>query len=222
VDYKVLDSCVACDSHNLKLVLELGHHQLANDYLDDADQIETFPLGLNLCRNCFHAQLTVVVNPERMFKNYLYVSGTSTTLLKYFETLRDKIIKEHGGSGKLLDIGSNDGTFLSTFSNSEWLTMGVDPAINLIPQSTKLGVITIPTFFTEQLSDLLAKDFNVIVAMNVFAHTANPLDVLLGIKKLLHPTGFAYIQTSQSTTFIHKLVCKIKYIYTCIDNKVCI
>jgi len=199
--YKLLDHCVACDSTDLSLVLDLGGQQLANEYSLVKTDPDTFPLALYLCSHCFHSQLSIAVNPTRLFRDYLYVSGTSETLYKYFEKLRDQIVLEHGANGKLLDIGSNDGTFLSTFNETGWSTLGIDPAVNLITESTGRGVRTVPAFFTEELAGLLAPDFNVVVAMNVFAHTANPLDVLLGIKKTLGKNGVAYIQTSQANMF---------------------
>ena len=201
VDYTPLVHCVACDSIELKLVLDLGRQQLANEYMIGKHQPETFPLALNLCVDCFHSQLSIAVNPERLFRDYSYVSGTSETLYQYFENLRDQIILENGETGKLLDIGSNDGTFLSTFNETGWSTLGVDPAVNLIPESTGRDVRTIPAFFTAELAELLSTDFDVVVAMNVFAHTANPLDVLMGVKKTLGKNGTAYIQTSQANMF---------------------
>ena len=136
-----------------------------------------------------------------MFREYNYVSGTSKTLYNYFQWLREEILRNHGQEGMILDIGSNDGTFLSTFNGTLWTKLGVDPAVNLIREALKLDVLTIPSFFTHELSNLLSPNFNVIVAMNVFAHTADPLDVLLGIKNCLSDDGIAYIQTSQANMF---------------------
>jgi hypothetical protein len=137
-----------------------------------------------------------------MFRDYSYVSGTSKTLSDYFEYLTDKILTEFGSSGKLLDIGSNDGTFLSKFNSTKWTTLGVDPAVNLIQSSISNGAITIPTFFSFELSKILAKDFDVIVAMNIFAHTSNPLEILIGINECMKINGKAFIQTSQANMFI--------------------
>lgn len=201
MDYQKLDNCVACGGLNLSLVIDLGYHPLANDFLPLGTKLETFPLVLNRCDDCFHGQISIAVNPERMFREYSYVSGTSNTLYSYFEWLRKVIIRNHGQEGMILDLGSNDGTFLSTFNGTLWNKLGVDPAINLIREALKLDVLTIPTFFTEKFSNLLSSNFDVIVAMNVFAHTAEPLDILLGIKNCLNENGIAYIQTSQANMF---------------------
>lgn len=201
MNYQTLDHCVACGGQNLNQIIDLGHQPLANDFLPLGTNLETFPLSLNYCDNCFHGQISIAVNPERMFREYNYVSGTSQTLYEYFEWLREEIYRNHGDTGKILDIGSNDGTFLSTFNGSSWATLGVDPAINLIREALRVGVMTIPSFFTEKLSNLLSPNFDVVIALNVFAHTAEPLDILLGIKNCLDVNGIAYIQTSQANMF---------------------
>jgi SAM-dependent methyltransferase len=198
---RTLSECVACGAEDLDLVLDLGNQPLANDYLEVNEKFEFFPLALMRCESCFHGQLSYSVDPARLFRNYAYVSGTSDTLYKYFISLRDSILKKHGPRGKILDIGSNDGTFLSVFKESEWAFLGIDPAVNLIPESAKNGVITIPTFFNPQIASLLADDFDVVVAMNVFAHTPEPLEILKAIKAVLSPSGTAYIQTSQANMF---------------------
>jgi hypothetical protein len=201
LNYQTLDNCVACGGQNLSQIIDLGYQPLANDFLPPGTNLETFPLALNKCDDCFHGQISIAVNPERMFREYNYVSGTSQTLYEYFEWLREEIFRDHGYEGMILDIGSNDGTFLSTFNGTSWTKLGVDPAINLIREALRLGVITIPSFFTEKLSNLLSSNFDVVIALNVFAHTAEPLDILLGIKKCLDENGIAYIQTSQANMF---------------------
>lgn len=200
-EYSTLTHCVACGGEDLSITLDLGEQPLANDFLEPGSVLSLFPLALMLCRNCFHSQLSIAVNPERLFSKYSYVSGTSNTLSSYFETFAARITRQFSAEGKLLDIGSNDGSFLQKFSISDWQTIGIDPAINLIPESAGRGVVTIPTFFDEKISKLLASDFDVIVAMNVFAHTKDPLGILRGISNCLSRDGRAFIQTSQANMF---------------------
>ena len=199
--YELLFSCIACGSRDLQLTLDLKSQPLANNYVLTQGTLETFPLSINTCKECFHTQLGVSVEPEIMFENYAYVSGTSKTLSRYFDSFAESIIKTHGGKGKLLDIGSNDGSFLEKFKNTDWNTIGVDPAINLIVESHSKGVATIPSFFNSRISDVLANNFDVIVAMNVFAHTKEPLEILKCIELCLSSSGTAYIQTSQANMF---------------------
>mgnify|MGYP003344300766 CR=1 FL=1 len=80
-----ITECIACGSSNIEILLDLQNQPLANSYKDKKDDSEElFPLAINVCRECYHVQLTHKVNPNLLFKNYLYVSGTSKTLSDYF------------------------------------------------------------------------------------------------------------------------------------------
>jgi SAM-dependent methyltransferase len=197
-DFKELNACVACGESSLVATLDLGSQPLANDFLAPGSVLDAYPLKLMRCKNCFHSQLSIAVDPARLFREYSYVSGTSETLSNYFEKLTKNIVTRFGSGKKILDIGSNDGSFLEKFAQSDWLTLGVDPAVNLIPESAARNVITVPTFFDRRIATLLTDDFDVIVAMNVFAHTQNPLEILNGISRCLADSGRVFIQTSQA------------------------
>jgi SAM-dependent methyltransferase len=201
LDFTPLLNCVACDNTISEVTLDLGKQPLANDFLEVYTVLETYPLKLMRCSNCFHSQLSIAVNPDRLFRQYSYISGTSETLSNYFEFLTSKILSEFGLAGKILDIGSNDGSFLAKYVGTQWSAIGIDPAVNLIPISLSKGVLTVPAYFNQKTAKLLTKDFDVIVAMNIFAHTNNPLEILLGIKECLKDNGKAYIQTSQAEMF---------------------
>jgi SAM-dependent methyltransferase len=201
LEFIPLLNCVACNEIISEVTLDLGNQPLANDFLETATGFEIYPLKLMRCGKCFHSQLSIAVNPSRLFRNYSYISGTSETLSKYFDFMVKKIISDFGPTGKILDIGSNDGSFLSKFIKTNWNGFGVDPAVNLIPISISKGVLTLPTFFNQKTAQLLAPDYDAVVAMNIFAHTDNPLEILLGIKECLKESGRAYIQTSQAEMF---------------------
>ena len=93
VSYKMKDECRVCGTKT-KSLLDLESQPLANNYTRFHDTLdynphhinaeEKYPLHLHYCENCFHTQLNCVVHPDKLFKNYLYVSGTSQTLRDYF------------------------------------------------------------------------------------------------------------------------------------------
>lgn len=202
VDFEEIRECVACASVELKPVLNLGNQPLANSYSKHKEIQKQYPLELMVCLRCFHSQLSISVNPNILFADYAYVSSTSSTMRQYFKKLQKRIVDERGETGKILDIGSNDGTFLSQFNQTSWKKLGVDPAVNLIPYSLENKVITIPYFFDKSVSNLIASDFDVVVAMNVFAHTSNPLEILEAISQITKKDATVYIQTSQANMFI--------------------
>ena len=76
--------CLCCNSTN-KLLLDLKYQPLANNFHQQYEICPIYPLKLMYCSNCFHCQLSHAVNPEVLFKNYKYVSGTSQTGLTFFK-----------------------------------------------------------------------------------------------------------------------------------------
>ena len=113
-DYIKKNTCRICSSKGLQEVLDLKNQPLANSY-HRGEELPEFPLSLNLCTECFHLQLGVVVNPDLMFKDYLYVSGTSKTLHEYFEGFVDICSTFVCAENSVLDIACNDGTQLDKF-----------------------------------------------------------------------------------------------------------
>ena len=118
--FKKINVCRCCKNKNLIKVLNLGMHPLANSYVSKPKKIKKFPLELMICTYCFHLQLSVVVNPDLLFKNYLYVSGTTKTLNNYFEYFAGFAIKSFKSKNKVkpvsvLDIACNDGSQLDKF-----------------------------------------------------------------------------------------------------------
>lgn len=196
--YKYLNKCVCCGSIIAKTVLDLNDQALANSYLKTKSEVEyRYPLKLNFCVFCTHLQLTIAVDPDLLFKNYLYVSGTSKTLLNYFKGFVD-IVQEYNQTGKrVLDIACNDGSQLDSFKERGYETFGIDPAKNLYEISSKNHKV-LCNYFNEDTAKELDGKFDVIVAQNVFAHVSNPLKFLETCKTILAPGGTIFIQTSQA------------------------
>ena len=84
--YTKLKNCLACNSKKLRQVLDLKKQPLANSYLKNTKVNEKkYELKVNACLECTHLQLSIAVNPEKIYKNYDYVSGTTLTYKKYMK-----------------------------------------------------------------------------------------------------------------------------------------
>lgn len=197
-DYTVLYECLCCGNTSIEGFLDLGVQPLANNLLKkESDTTPEFPLQVNHCSNCWHSQLSISVDPEVLFADYYYVTGTSKTMHLYCESLANWIYELRGHKhSKILDIASNDGTFLDKFNQYGWELHGIDPAENLRESSEEKGIKTHVNFFGADDVDFGTK-FDVITALNVFAHVPNPLKFLKECKKHLAKDGTILIQTSQ-------------------------
>lgn len=198
-----LQKCLCCGETDMRTVLDLGNQPLANTY-HTGEKLDVFPLKLNLCQNCWHLQLSHAVHPDLMFKNYLYVSGTSNTLREYFDSFVDITLQYNKNPKNVLDIACNDGTQLDSYKKKGIETYGIDPAENIYPISSGKGHNIVLDYFTnDSVKKFKNTKFDIITAQNVFAHNTYPLEFLKICKEILSDDGNLFIQTSQANMVIN-------------------
>lgn len=196
--------CFCCGNDNLKTILDLGSQPLANNYHNNLTFQENYPLKLNLCDNCFHLQLSHTVNPDLMFRHYLYVSGTTQTLKDYFDMFAKKTLEYNPNAKTILDIACNDGTQLDSYLKLGLKTYGIDPAKNLYDGTVSKGHNVICDYFSNESADKFKNiKFDIITAQNVFAHNKYTTDFLESCKKIMHDDSILYIQTSQANMILN-------------------
>ena len=196
-----LKNCLACNSKNLRQVLDLNLQPLANSYLKNKHLKEKkYPLKVNACLNCNHLQLSIAVNPKKIYQNYDYVSGTTDTYKKFmkkFFRFCIKINKKEFIYKNILDIGCNDGSQLDVFKSNNFKTYGVDPAKNIFKISSKKHNV-ICDFFNKKVVAKINNKFDFIISQNSFAHNPKPIEFLKNAKELMHEKSLLIIQTSQA------------------------
>ena len=219
--YKVINECRCCGHKKLIEYLDLKEQPLANSYHKEGEELPTFPLAARLCPKCFHSQLSVVVDPDEMFKHYLYVSGTSQTLRNYFdffaEWTRDLYFMSNREEPQnVLDIACNDGSQLDSFKKLGLTTYGIDPAMNIVPLAAEKGHFVMMRYWSNETADLYLRKvhtmddptprtqapFSIITAQNVFAHTHDVAEFLAACKRVMNKRSLLFIQTSQSEMFL--------------------
>ena len=134
--------CRSCGNTELKRVVSLGYQPLANNLTNKKDEkCDLYPLEVNFCQKCFNCQLSVAVDPKKMFSNYLYTSSTSKTFRDHFVKAAKKYSKELKLNKKksyIIDIGSNDGIALKPFMDLGFKkVLGIEPAKNLAKLANK-------------------------------------------------------------------------------------
>jgi SAM-dependent methyltransferase len=197
-----LERCRICKNKKLKKILDLGEMPLANAFLDknQLSQKEiSYPLRVVWCESCSLLQIDEIVPPEVLFKDYIYVSGTSEALRKHFEDLATEVVNNFklNSESLVIDIGSNDGTLLKEFKKHYLKVLGVEPADNISKMAQKNGIKTINNFFSEDIAKKIIKDngkADVITATNVVAHTNDLDDLLKGVSYLLKDDGVFVIE----------------------------
>ena len=78
--------CRGCNQQGLQIFLRLGNQPLANSFLKDPEEFADeakYPLDVYFCENCSLVQLVDVIDPSVLFRNYIYVTGTSETIAEH-------------------------------------------------------------------------------------------------------------------------------------------
>ncbi|MBI5728679.1 MAG: NAD-dependent epimerase/dehydratase family protein [Candidatus Magasanikbacteria bacterium] len=205
-------TCRVCIGQNLHGVLSLGSTPPANAFLrpDQLQLLEqSFPLELQLCRDCGFVQLADVVSPELLFRNYVYVSSTSPAFVSHFETFSETMIGRLSlpGGALVVDIGSNDGILLRPFKNRGRRVLGIDPAIKIAEMATSNGIETKPVFFSPTVAGEIVRDHgtaHLVTATSVFPHVDDLDEIVEGVKILLAPDGVFVIEAYYLRDLIEK------------------
>lgn len=199
MDCVPITECIACGDSNLELVLDLKKQPLANHYSKKTKK--KYPLAINRCTNCDHVQLTHLVDPAIIYKDYAYVSGVSKPLVAWFDQVVSLANEQYEETPKtVLDIGCNDGSMLDAWGKNVE-TYGVDPAENLYPISSGKGHNIHCGFFSGKEFD--GKTFDVITVLNAFAHNANQKDLLNNIKSIMHDDSILICSVSQADMILN-------------------
>ena len=206
-------SCRSCGNTHFERCVSLGTSPLANNLVDSPDEnITTYPLEMNYCTECHNCQLSVVVPPEEMFDNYLYVSSTSSKFVKHFEDAAEKYIEEFDldENSFVIDIGSNDGVALKPLKERGIKILGVEPARNLAEMANSNKIPTYNDYFNKDIvEDLVSKygKANLVTASNVFAHSDKLKEIATNAFDILDDNGVFVVEvqyllsTLQDLTF---------------------
>ena len=191
--------CRSCGSKNLRRVVSLGYQPLANNLLNKKDEkCELYPLEVNYCSKCHNCQLSVAVDPKKMFSNYLYTSSTSKSFQDHFIKAAKKYIRDFKLSRKhsyIIDVGSNDGVALKPFKDLGYKKIvGIEPAKNLAKIANKNKIKTINTFLDKKNLGKIKKNADLILASNVFAHSDKLKEMAECMFKLLSKNGVIIIE----------------------------
>ncbi len=191
--------CRSCGNTQLKRVVSLGYQPLANNLINKKEErCDLYPLEMNYCKKCHNCQLSVAVDPKKMFTNYLYTSSTSEVFRNHFVEAAKKYSKELKLNKKksyIIDIGSNDGVALKPFLDLGFKkVLGIEPAKNLAKLANMNKIKTFNGFLDKQNIKKIKKNADLILASNVFAHSDKLKEMADCMLSLLSKKGTIIIE----------------------------
>ena len=180
----------------IKPFMSFGKMPIANGFLnkEEFDKEFFFDMEIGFSEKCSLFQLKDHPTPEQMFNDkYPFFTGSSEAMKLHFQNYANFLKKDYIKSkSKIIEIGSNDGTFLSNFKNSNLDYVGFEPSGNVAELANKNGVKTINSFFGPSSLDLIKsfiKKTDVIFAANVICHIPDLISLVKTIDQLLSKDG---------------------------------
>ena len=215
--YDLVTDCRICGEAGLAHVLDLGAQPLANHLRYPSDPPpDPVPLDLRLCSSCRTAQISATVRPDELFGSYLWVTGTSVAARHYSDTFVDRVDSVLSGMDGaraatprfVVEVASNDGTFLRRFLERGWRALGVEPAGNIAEVAVASGIPTVTEFFGTELADGLQRDYgcaDVVVARNVIPHVVDVHSVIEGLATVAGDRGVVVIEAHSAEVILDEL-----------------
>ena len=206
-------TCRICARNRLQRFLSLGHTPLANSFLHSKEEFgdeKSYPIDVYYCEDCHLVQLLDVIDPEYLFRDYIYLTGTSETIaahnVSYAKTLVDLLKLEK--NDLVVEIASNDGSLLKCFQQYNVRTLGVEPAMNIAQIANERGIETIVRFFNSDEADDIREIYGkakVVIGNNVLGHVDEARDFLMGFTNLVAEDGFVVIEVPYLRDLIQRL-----------------
>ncbi|HCI04351.1 TPA: methyltransferase [Candidatus Peribacteria bacterium] len=193
-------TCRICGSDSIYSYINLGDQPPSNSFIafSEIPKEKTFPLIVNLCRDCGLSQLSEVVSSEDIFDDYLYLSSTSGALKRHYKSMIDAIIEEFklARNSLAVDIGCNDGITLSCYPKDQYRVLGIEPS-SAGKYAIAEGFNVIQAFFNKEQGKKIREEHGeaeVITATNVFAHVDDIISFAKGVHTLLDDDGIFVIE----------------------------
>ena len=207
--------CQICNKNNLFKFLDLGFQPLSDDLkkIEDGNRETMFyPLSVSFCKSCILLQNDFIVGDKKLYpKTYHYLPGITKDVVENFSKLSKFLIEKYDLNKKkdlIVDVGCNDGSLLKEFKkNGIEKILGIDPT-DTVYFAREKGITAVQDFFNIKTSSLIKKKFGkakIITTTNVFAHTNNLKEFILGIKKLLAKDGVFVIENHYLLDVVKKI-----------------
>ena len=178
--------------------LDLGNQPLANNYLRKNQLIKKekkYRLKVGINNESKLVSIEKPLTSKIMFnQNYPYRSSMSKTMIKSFKNLSD-FIKKKFHPKKILEIGSNDGSFLKNFSKKK--SIGIEPCSNVEQITKSKGYNTYSEYWNKNTAKKILKKngkIDLIYSANTISHIQNLDEVFKSINIILKDNGIIILE----------------------------
>ena len=146
--------CRMCRFKDFELLWDLKnatYGDLFKNNFEESLKVMFHPFVLVRCNNCDLLQLRDLTDISGQYDEYLYSSKTTNSLVDYYALTATRLMSEYEirPGNLIIDIGSNDGSFLLEFKDKGMRVLGIEPARPASVLAESCGINTLNEYFTQ-------------------------------------------------------------------------
>ena len=196
------DSSGICRSCNapVEFLLDFGNQPIVNNLRVEPGDVPKFPIEVGGCSYCGLVQILNPIDPAEFYTNY--ANSSSVKREPHLEKLIEKLESLLPKSAKIIDIGCNDGKFLSILRESGFEDLyGLEPTKNMSTLAISAGFRIYNSYLDLKKSEEIVANtgkFDCVVLRQVLEHIENLPDFGSALRNLLKPNGLLVIEVPDS------------------------
>lgn len=203
--------CRVCGSTALSGIVDLGQQCYTGRFPDaNSDDPPRIDLAIIRCEECNLVQLKHFHASEEMYgANYAYRSSITQTMKTHLNEIRELALQwfpvvAHNLKLRVLDIGSNDGTLLSYFSQDTSQLVGIDPCAMKHVESYPQTATVISDFFSTEAvrRESALESFDIVTSIAMFYDLDDPVGFARQVASLLSEQGVWITEQTHSHALI--------------------
>src|SRR3990167_1843097 len=201
--------CRICNSGRFHNILDLGNQALTGVFpKSNTEETPTGPLVLVGCLDCGLIQLKHSYDPIQLYgSNYGYRSGLNNSMLQHLGRKANFLqrVAKLEKDDIIIDIGSNDGSFLAFFPEKEVKLIGFDPAANKFKKFYRSDIDLIVEFFSNVTFNkkFPRKKAKIITSISMCYDLERPLEFVKQINSILADDGIWHLEQSYLPSMIN-------------------
>jgi NDP-4-keto-2,6-dideoxyhexose 3-C-methyltransferase len=207
---KAIYRCRICESNNFRGLFDLGElHSCGIFPRENEPDAPVAPLNLIQCVACGLVQLSHDFAGDDLFRStYGYRSGLNESMVRHLRQIANAV--QHRAALRagdiVLDIGSNDGTLLSSYGVADIVRVGIDPTVARFRKYYPPGVHTLDEFFTEQNFRRLCPigSARIITSISMFYDLPSPNDFVRDVARILAADGIWLLEQSYLPSMVDR------------------
>lgn len=187
--------CRSCNA-SVEFLLDFGNQPIVNNLQVEPGDVPKFPIEVGGCSYCGLVQILNPIDPAEFYTNY--ANASSVKREPHLEKLIEKLESLLPKNAKIIDVGCNDGKFLSRLRESGFNDLhGLEPTKNMSERAINAGFGVLNSYLNSAKSrEIVAETglFDCVTLRQVLEHIENLSDFGVALRNLLKPNGLLVIE----------------------------